>query len=81
MQSPSLELGRSYLPGHFSDVSKFVARAARAIRRHPDCSADIALAAMSHLIESSQVPAESLRDALQSFVRASALARDQSTTP
>jgi len=78
MHSPSLELGRSFLPGRANTLTSFVSRTASAIKRNPDVAAEIALAATDHLLDSFQAPAE-LRTALSQLVNESCIARDEST--
>lgn len=76
-QSPSLALGRSFLPGRASNLTNFVSRTASAIRRNPDVAAEITLAATDRLLEDLQAPAE-LKTALSRLVSASCRARDES---
>ena len=78
MQSPSLMLGRSFLPGRVNNINSFVSQAASAIERNPDVAAEISLAATAQLLAKFQVPAE-LRYALSQLVSESCKARDIST--
>jgi hypothetical protein len=78
MHSPSLVLGRSFLPGQLNNVTSFVSRAASAIKRNPDVAAEITLAATEHLLENFRTPAE-LHTALSQLVSESCKARDEST--
>jgi hypothetical protein len=80
MQSPSLELGRSFLPGRVRNLNTFVSRTAKAIGEHPDVAAEIALAATDHLLDLVDRPTQ-LRNALSQLVIASCRARDESTQP
>lgn len=78
MQSPSLELGRSFLPGRNTTVTSFVNRTAIAIKRNPDVAAEIALAATDRLLDDLPASPE-LRIALSQLVSESCKARDEST--
>lgn len=78
MQSPSLELGRSFLPDRGIAINSFVSHTATAIKRNPDVAAEIALAATDHLLGNFPTSTE-LRIALSQLVSASCKARDEST--
>lgn len=77
-ESASIVLGSSFLPSKISNCSSFVSRAAMAIRRNPDCAAEITLAASKQLLETQQDPSR-LRTTLLQLIDASCKARDEST--
>ena len=82
MQSPSLVIGRSYLPCQNKSTSNnihiFVSRTVSVIKKNPDIAAEIVLAATDQLLDRLSIPIE-LKSALAQLIDESCKARDAST--
>lgn len=77
--SPSLVLGRSFLPSSSIHTKAFVTRTVLQIRNNPDVAADITLAAASEMVD--KIPSKDLGLALSRLIEESCKARDHSTRP
>lgn len=76
--SPTLVVGRSYLPDSCVSGPEFVASAAEAIALHPGAAADIAIAAADRLVLDLAGEPERLRAMLAALIEAACAARDNS---